>query len=229
MKIYIGPYRSWFGPYQLADLLQHVGVSEDRCEKTGEWLDKTWLSRFLAWVDSFKSRTIKIRIDNYDTWNMDSTLSMIIAPMLRQLKATKHGTPFVDNEDVPVELSSLSASPLTPEQIEMGELDDNHEARWNWVLDEMIWAFEQEEMHNRYGIDPEEKFYSGEWTGMIDIPLDAEGNRLPPERAHEAVSFEWKKKDDNTFKVDKEASQKYHERKQNGFRLFGKYYQALWD
>ena len=229
MKVYIGPYRSWFGPFQLADLLQYVGVSEDRCFEIGEWLDKTWVSRFLKWVDNSKDRTIKIRIDNYDTWNMDGTLSMIIAPMLRQLKATKHGTPFTDDEDVPEHLRSTAAPALTEEEKECGHTDANLESRWEWILDEMIWAFEQEEMNNRYGIDPEEKFYSGEWTGMIDIPLDAEGNRLPPERADEAVLFQWEKKDDNTFKVDKKASEEYHKRKQNGFLLFGKYYQSLWD
>jgi hypothetical protein len=32
-----------------------------------------------------------------------------------------------------------------------------------------------------------------------------------------------------TFKVDREGMQAYQDRISNGFRLFGKYYEALWD
>ena len=56
---------------------------------------------------------VDVHIDKWDTWNMDVTLSHIIAPMLVQLKETKHGYP----------------ANLT-------------EAGWNEILDEMIWAFE---------------------------------------------------------------------------------------
>ena len=99
MKVYIGPYRNWWGPYQLANLLQKVGVSDDHCDKIGEWLSDTWVDDLCQWIDSKKKRKIKVRIDSYDTWNADSTLSIIIAPMLRQLKEHKCGAPFVDDED----------------------------------------------------------------------------------------------------------------------------------
>ena len=61
-----------------------------------------------------KNRAEHVTIEPHDTWNMDQTLAMIIHPMLIQLKATKHGYP----------------STLTEE-------------RWDEMLDEMIWAFEQ--------------------------------------------------------------------------------------
>ena len=35
MKVYIGEYPSWFGPYQLADLTQKLGVSEGRAFQLG--------------------------------------------------------------------------------------------------------------------------------------------------------------------------------------------------
>jgi hypothetical protein len=85
-----------------------------------------------------RARKINIRIDKYDTWSMDSTLALIIHPMLVQLKQTKHGSPWIDDEDVPEELRSTSAPPKENEW----DTDDNHHARWDWVLDEMIWAFE---------------------------------------------------------------------------------------
>jgi len=70
-----------------------------------------------------KGQKVDIHIDKWDTWSMDHTLAHIIVPMLKQLKATKHGIP---NEFV----------------IE-GEPWEDSEARWDSVLDKMIWAFEQ--------------------------------------------------------------------------------------
>lgn len=86
-----------------------------------------------------KNRATRVEIEPHDTWSMDHTLAMIIHPMLVQLKATKHGAPNVDAADVPKELRAtkkqLSAYSKT------GETDDNYFKRWDWVLDEMIWAF----------------------------------------------------------------------------------------
>ena len=89
-----------------------------------------------------KNRKVEIRIDPYDTWSMDHTLGLIIVPMLKQLKETKHGSPFVADVDVPEELRSTSA-PIQESEWDAGMTDENHHKRWDWVMDEMIWAFEQ--------------------------------------------------------------------------------------
>ena len=89
-----------------------------------------------------KNRKVEIRIDPYDTWSMDHTLGLIIVPMLKQLKETKHGSPFVADVDVPEELRSTSA-PIQESEWDAGMTDENHHKRWEWVMDEMIWAFEQ--------------------------------------------------------------------------------------
>lgn len=171
MKVYIGPYRNWFGPYQLAQKLcfwakpvkDEYGLpgKPDWVHKFGEWLahgsvepepkagdiiffdrerPKTFIYRFLLWVEKRKERKIKIRIDPWDTWSMDHTLSLIILPMLKQLKETKHGGPFVDDEDVPEHLRSTAAPPKKDEY----DVDDNHFKRWDYVLDEMIFSFTSE-------------------------------------------------------------------------------------
>jgi len=145
MKVYIGPYKNWVGPYQLAELLLKVGMSEDLCDKFGDWLDHTQLAIFCDWIDSKKKRKIQVRIDKYDTWSMDKTLAYIILPMLQQLKEVKHGTPEVDDRDVPKKLRST----LEPEKENEWDVDDNWHDRWDWVLDEMIWAFTQ--VHNGPG------------------------------------------------------------------------------
>ena len=97
-----------------------------------------WLDRLFGWKPKQK---ISVRIDKHDTWSMDHTLAHIITPMLVQLKATKHSSPNVDDADVPKELR-MSEKQLTA-YIKTGDTDDNFFKRWDWILDEMIWAFNQ--------------------------------------------------------------------------------------
>jgi len=80
------------------------------------------------------NRKVDIRIDNYDVWSLDNTLALIIAPALVKLKEHKHGNGRVDNEDVPEELHR-------PEGLDLWEVDENWEARFDYILDELIWTF----------------------------------------------------------------------------------------
>jgi hypothetical protein len=143
MKVKIGKCPNWWGPYQIADLLQKVGVSEDTCYAIGDRLADTWLLPVCEWIHSKQKRTEKIRIDRWDTWSADHTLSLIIVPLLEQLRDRKQGAPFVDDEDVPEELRSTSARPMTEEERNNGGVDEFHFKRWDWIIDEMIWAFTQ--------------------------------------------------------------------------------------
>ena len=140
MRIYIGPFRKWWGPYQVADLLQYIGLSEDGCYRIGEKLSNTKLNDICQWIESKKKRKVRIKIHNYDTWSMDHTLALIIVPMLEQLKKTSHGAPHTDDEDVPEDLKSIYA-PIANKN--NGEVDDLYFKRWDWIMDEMIWAFSQ--------------------------------------------------------------------------------------
>ena len=135
MHVNIGPYLKYWGPYQIADLLQKVGVSEKRCDKIGEWLAETRLNDFCQWVHEKRNRKIKVHIDDYDVWGMDFTLALIILPMLKKLKEQKHGTPATEISDGPVSFSVQKE----------GESNEDYiwnEDRWNWILDEMIWTFD---------------------------------------------------------------------------------------
>lgn len=143
------------------------------------------------------ARQIEIRIDPFDTWSADHTLALIIVPMLKQLKATKHGAPMTDDEDVPEHLRSTAAPPKT----DPWDVDGNHFLRWDWIMDEMIWAMEQVIK------DDESEFYD-----HSEVDEEADVNTQVQQ-----------------MKVDREGLQQYHERMQNGCRLFGKYFQALWD
>jgi hypothetical protein len=166
MKVKIGPFKNYFGPYQLADLLcfwakkktDEFGFksSADWVHSFGDWLagykddgegndigKESNLSKFFNWVYSKRTRTVKVELDKFDTWNMDGTLAIIILPMLKQLKDTKHGSPYVDDQDVPEHLRSTAAPKLTEEEKNNGHTDALFHDRWEWVMEEMIWAFQQ--------------------------------------------------------------------------------------
>jgi hypothetical protein len=157
-----------------------------------------------------------VKIDHYDTWSMDSTLSPIILPMLKQLKKDKHGAPYVDDADVPANLRSITPA-VKKAKKEQGDTDGNHFHRWDWILDEMIWAF-QELVDDTW----EEQYFSGtsDYTWIPSKELDAKGRPL---------TYEMKKGPGDTRKYDKKGYAKHSARIDNGIRLFGKYFRSLWD
>ena len=166
-------------------------------------------------------RKIEIQIDRYDTWNMDDTLAHIILPMLKQLKETKHGSPHVDLEDVPPELQLHGGASNEIAQYDMFSSEEHDHmvwdalhARWNWVMNEMIFAFECLAGEH---IDWEDQF----WTGESDMYFED----LPDEDG----MCEMKYGPNHTREWDREGHIKWGERMENGFRLFGKYYRGLWD
>lgn len=187
----------------------------DWCDPWADRLEP--VSKAIQWVlDRVHPEIRYIKIDRWDSWSMDHTLTPIILPMLKQLKATKHGSPFVDDEDVPEHLRSTAAPPKENEW----DTDANHHARWDWVIDEMIFAFA-----HKADDSWEDEFRSGEHD-MVWTPVDAAGNEVP-KGEHKYYRMDRGPKD--TYKCDYEGMKVVEDRIQNGFRLFGKYYQGLWD
>jgi hypothetical protein len=188
---------------------------DDGNEHYTDWLVKpmTLVQKFLDIVDP---KINYVKIDRWDTWSMDHTLAYIILPMLKQLKKDKHGAPFVDDIDVPEELRSTSAPPKENEW----DTDANHFVRWDWVMDEMIFAFECKNDDHA-----DDKFHSGEHD-ILWIPVDRDGNEVPK---GDHKFFQMGKGPKDTYKCDDEGLKVHHDRIKNGFRLFGKYYEGLWD
>lgn len=210
MKVAIGEYLTWWGPYQIADLLQKVGVSEDRCYRIGQYLANTWVGTFCQWVHDKRKRKVKVHIDRYDVWNMANTLALVILPMLLELDRQRSGYPLVDDEDAPEMTRSTAAPPID----EYGNWDDNANKRWDWVMSEMIWTFRQLQPD----CDWESLYHSGNidhiWVKDEETPPNCSRLEHGPNHTH---SF------------DMEGYKKHNDRIQNGLRLFGKYYQSLWD
>src|SRR6056300_465021 len=192
MRVYIGPYHNRMickihtdymnDKYGYVDWPTKYTKFESFLEKLEDAIQFVYNCTINLFLDR-REQKVKVRIDKWDTWSMDHTLASIVLPMLKQLKATTHGAPNVDPEDVPKELRPKKQDVLKYNEI--GETDDKFFERWNWVLDEMIYAFEskatKEDVYMRFDID------------------------------------------------DKEGMRKEQERISNGFRLFGKYYEGLWD
>ena len=145
------------------------------------------------------------------------TLGLIqTLPAVQQLKAIKHGSPHVDDEDVPEHLRSTAA----PAKENDWDTDSNHFARWDWVMEEMIFAFECK-------VDDswEEAFRSGDHD-IKWIPVDKDGNEVPK---GEHKYYQMGKGPKDTYQCDYEGLEAVEKRIQNGLRLFGKYFSALWD
>ena len=245
MKVYINKYKDhWISPYTMIDyvffwkdwskcsrwsldqsLEDDVNVTKggkSRYVERPEWVDKLAdflnpISLAIQWVwDKIDRKIDYVKIDRWDTWSMDHTLSYIILPMLKQLKDSKHGGPRVDDEDVPDEIKSTNAKPKENDY----DTDDFWFDRWDYVLDEMIFAFECK-------VDDswQEKFRSGE-IDMTWIPVDKEGNEVPK---GQHTHYQMGHGPNHTYECDYEGMEKVQKRITNGFRLFGKYYEGLWD
>lgn len=173
MKVYISKSRyHWLSPYKI---LEHVMFWKDKIEYDDpfirKWADR--LSPFCEWLQScldfIHPKINYVKIDKYDVWSMDYTLALIILPMLKKLNANKQGAPYTNDEDVPDHLKRDN-----PNQ-DIWEADEKFFDRWEWIMGEMIFAFESK---------------------ISDVD-----------------SYD----------------QEVQNRVANGFRLFGKYYEALWD
>jgi hypothetical protein len=253
MKVKIGGYPAWIGPYQIAEKIifwankyDDDDVWADRQHRLGTWLaqdrrgNDSWLAKACAWIHKHLQhggeRHVSVRIDPTDVYGADHTLALIIAPTLRMLKLKKNGSPHVDNGDLPAELKMSKREKLIFEQghwntdlianlkvteEEKEAVNTKYHAGWDWVLDEMIWAFEQHERGNW-----DDQFHSGDHD-IHWVDVDYAGNEVD-------TDFEGKKLHrmergpNDTHQYDAEGAKEWSDRMANGRRLFAKYYEALW-
>ena len=222
MKVYINNYRDhWLSPYTILKSVcfweKDDGVFYNLEDKPGHKYKK-WINRLnpicmgIQKVLNYIHPKINyVKIDRWDTWSMDHTLAYIILPMLKQLKDSKHGAPNVDDEDVPKELRSIYAFPK-----EEYDVDGNHFARWDWVLDEMIFAFECKN---------DDSWQDAYRSGEIDWKSEACGW----DENGKATMYKHVDGPNHTYECDYDGMKVVEDRIQNGFRLFGRYYSNLWD
>lgn len=220
MRAYIGPYvyrwttssfeNWWYGfrygeehnRWTLED--DQMDVWDHRMERVTDW----WQDVLNATVNRYwkdrQQRKIRVKLHKHDTWGMDDTLSHVIYPMLLQLKEHKNGSPFTDPEDVPENLRPTEAA--GPDN---GYVDNTIHERWDWVIGEMIWAFEQKVKED----GGEDQF----WTSHGEHKMEPiEGSTLKTMVTTREPVY------------DRDALNAHCKRRTNGFRLFGKYFEGLW-
>ena len=227
MKIYKSCYRNhWLSPYVILEKIffwREIEYDEPIIKKFANFLEPFSVA-WKKFLDFVHPQISYIKIDHWDTWSMDHTLADIILPMLKQLRDTKHGSPIVEDEDVPEELRLVTHEDWSPqftldldnpEEYGKDSWDLTHR-RWEWVLNEMIFAFEHK-------VDDtwENSFSTGEHD-MIHVPCEWYEDGKP-----KLYSIE--KGPNDTYVCDYDGMRKVYDRMTNGFRLFGKYYQGLWD
>ncbi len=213
MKVYIGPFVPWWQSKVFKDYMdKKYNYDWEEANTTFEkFLEK--YEDFLQWIYHHTAnrifgrmkRKIKVKIHGYDIWGLDNTLAHIILPSLKMLKEDKMGTPYTDREDAP-------ADPIYDDEETKNEWDRPYsEKRWEYILNEMIHAFECEVNENW-----EDQFYSGEHD-VIWVKDDPNSKFSRMERGP-----------NDTFKADYDSMNKAWDRRKNGLRLFAKYYHSLW-
>lgn len=155
---------------------------------------KVEIKRYKSGERAGQIRKNVVEIDPQDTWCIPWTISQMLTPLLKQLKGTKHGFGAIKKEDVPECLS---------------ETYDDYgfsEKSYNWVLDELIWTFEE-----------------------VSTDYEGEPYYLEDRDCGEDEDFgEYLR----SLKIDEQKKQEweiYHARLKNGWLLLGKYGQTLWD
>lgn len=222
MKVNIGPYRNWYSSRNFNEYyykVKYLKPSWEVSESEYDWCDK-FFEKFCDFIDvlltpvnaiAYRDRKIKIHIDDYDAWNADHTLALVAYPLLQKLKETKQGTASVDIKDLPKSFVYVK----TESDIKGFTYS---ETAWEYILDEMIWAFKQiideyaEE--DQYIENPDQLTHSftklDNGSSRIDFNIQKDPNKPPYKRNDEAIKV-------------------YQERISNGLILFGKYYRSLWN
>lgn len=217
MRVHIGDYIEWVGPYQIAEKIFFwvkkyddkfdYTKEYDRVHEFGRWLSEnrdgkdSWITKVCRWIHSKRKRKIKIKIDDFDVWSADRTLALIVLPVLKKIREDKHGSPG----GMPAfQQTSNSSSQYTFEFYAEGDDNAWEEGHKQWIeiLDKMIWSFEQ--------IQP-------------DYDWEAQYWRTSPEFDFEVTPVKYAQGD-----LDLVGMKSHSDKIQEGIELFGEYYQNLW-
>ena len=209
MLIYLNkPKNNWLSPYTIIEKVvfwREVDYDEPMVKFWAKVL--TPFCSGLFTLRNLINRDIKyIKIDPWDAWSIEHTLSPIILPMLQELKRVKHGAPFVADEDVPPKLRANKGVYKGNADPDLHRIEDDVDSkffrRFDYILDEMIWTFTQLSMDDHEG-----QFYD-HTESRKEIDLNKSVLKI---------------------KVNRVGLRKHQARIDNGLRLFGKYYRTLWD
>lgn len=230
MRVYLGPFHRYIGPYQIVDgiFFWHEEYPNKDISKRWDyrlhdsitkWLTNTWVNEFCEWVESKRNRTIKVKLHGYDSWNVDSTIAIIALPLLKQFRDNKQAFSSVDLEDLPPHLQRTTTEEYDDQMtFDFYRIPDVYaadimEEQWKWVLDEIIWAFEQ--------LQPDCNWQEQYWITHPKMDM----KKYPEDEGLTVIPVRWEIKGE----CDTKGMMDHQSRITNGLKLFGKYYQGLWD
>lgn len=161
-----------------------------------------------------KERKVKIKIEYFDIWNLDRTISLILVPLLKKFKEKDMGAPFIRWSDVPESfkekcIKEIESDPLYKDNPRVADEGWNCEEAWMWILDEMIFGFE----------NTDDDFMDQCSSGNCDYEfVPVEGTEL----------VQMVKGPNHTHVFDAVKYDSLVERAKNGRVLFAKYFTSLW-
>lgn len=147
-----------------------------------------------------EDRIIEIEIDNYDTWNLDHTFSLIAIPLLEKYKEDVLKDRFIPSGNGNVH--------YLPDDDDEAEEKNNE---WIEIIDKMIYAFK--------GVVDNPDFI---------VDYDSISHEEAKEKGYDLIDVEDLGLDITPFYVDREAQRIHDSRVREGLELFGKYFQHLW-
>lgn len=155
MRVHLGKYRSFplqYAGETLFEKLFGIGLYDEskftRTHKIAAGAINLVINLFRPignWWENTERKCV-VKIDPWDTWNVDETLSRIIHPLLVAYKDATVGWFMVEETDAPEHLRIPEWNPNLPKDELLLQRIRNEELekkRFEWVLDEMIYAFEK--------------------------------------------------------------------------------------
>lgn len=171
MFVFLGKYKDKFTIYSLSCLIAKLsGITESALPEsfyglmTSGFDDNedhvTIFTKTINYIGAkLHTEPIKIvHVTDRDLWSADNLMATVIVQVLKKYRATdRQGAPYVRLFDVPDDLL-----PTTLEEFENqldGDADTKFFKRWDYVIDEMIYAFEYITKNNDSHIEDENDIY----------------------------------------------------------------------
>jgi len=209
MRVKIGNYPITIGTHNIYKAYISLRFKKYTWEVSDK--DYSWPDRFVLgaldviddWISPLNrfvgmDRKVKVRVSSQDIYSVDSTLALVILPVLEKFRSN----------------ASFSSPNIDPDDVK-DKPDNSALTDWEYVLDKMILSFSSKTC------EWEEDFYSDEFLhseGLFDglkSELDSDGKKfyyLSSLNKH----------------IDYDGMNKKQIEITQGFLLFGKYYESLW-
>ena len=168
---------------------------------------------------------MKVKIGKYPTWRwynnyLYNWFGYSPGPTVK-VKIDKYDTWSMDTTLAHIVIPMLKQLRDTKHGVPLVDDEDvglffegTNEEKWEWIMSEMLFAFESK-LTNW-----EDKYSSGEMDYDSIPVIGKDGTE---------IGVTWEKAAGHTYKLDIDGLHVEQARIANGFRLFGKYYEALWD